>query len=268
VSIGTQIWLKENLKVTRYSNGDTISNAIDTTIWNHLTAGAYCDYKNTPDSSIIYGRLYNWYAVSDSRNVCPIEWHVSNDSDWLILSNFLGGDSIAAGKLKEIGTVHWLSPNNATNESGFTALPGGSRGSSGGFSFIHSVGSFWTSTEAIPAEYAFFWRMNNATKILNGGGYKKNTGFSARCTKDASSYKNEIINLKELNIFPNPATTTLTIEGLTQKTTAEVYDISGKLLLCKPLGTNTIDISSLETGLYFIKLTTADGSVVRKFVKE
>jgi uncharacterized protein (TIGR02145 family) len=146
VTIGTQTWMAENLKVTKYRNGDTIPNVTDTTEWYNLSTGAYCDYENTASNSSVYGKLYNWYALADSRNIAPAGWHVASDAEWTTLTTFLGGE--VGGKLKEKGTAHWLSPNEgATNETGFTALPAGCRGSVGYFYYLGSYAYFWSSTE-------------------------------------------------------------------------------------------------------------------------
>jgi len=133
VTIGTQVWMAENLKVTHDCNGEAIPNVTDGATWAGLTAGAYCEYNNDVNNVATYGRLNNWYAVADSRNISPAGWHVASDAEWQTLSIFLGGDAIAGGKMKETGTTHWYSPNTgATNESGFSALPGGYRASGNG----------------------------------------------------------------------------------------------------------------------------------------
>jgi len=155
ISINGQIWMKENLNVTHYSNGDPIPDVINDTEWWSLSSGAYCDYDNNPDNSKIYGRLYNWFAVNDSRNLCPQGWHVPSYQEWESLIQFLGGDTFAGGKLKEDGTSHWGSPNTgATNLSGFTALPAGNRlkvSLDGVFFseyyFMGGYGILWTSPE-------------------------------------------------------------------------------------------------------------------------
>jgi uncharacterized protein (TIGR02145 family) len=126
VIIGGQEWMVENLRVTPYRNGDPIPNVSDTTSWRALTTGAYCSYDNDPSCSAMYGNLYNWYAVNDFRQIAPEGWHVPTYEEWIVLETHLGGDTIAGGKLKESGTEHWRAPNvGGTNESGFSALPGG-----------------------------------------------------------------------------------------------------------------------------------------------
>jgi uncharacterized protein (TIGR02145 family) len=186
VKIGNQWWMAENLKVTKFRNGDSIPNVTDNGSWTSLTTEAYCYYNNDANNSATYGGLYNWYAVSDSRKIAPIGWHVPNDAEWTILTDFLGGASIAGGKLKESGTAHWQSPNTgATNETGFTAVPGGNRygsGYGGGFSYIGNDGRWWTSSKNDPgANHRYLY-------YAYGGIYtdysSKSFGFSVRCIKD------------------------------------------------------------------------------------
>ena len=184
VTIGTQIWMKENLKVTKYRNGAAIPNITDGTTWSSLTTGAYCDYSNTPANSAIYGKLYNWYTVSDSRNLAPAGWHVPTAGEWNILVTFLGGNAFAGGKLRETGTTHWLSPNTtATNESGFTGLGTGYRKPDGGYISFNFNTYFWTSTafDAIQSyDFGFFHLDIVAYQYEDD----KTTGFPVRCIKD------------------------------------------------------------------------------------
>ncbi|HPG38813.1 MAG TPA: chitobiase/beta-hexosaminidase C-terminal domain-containing protein [bacterium] len=150
VKIGDQWWMAENLRVTHYRNGDPIPNITDNTEWKYFSTGAYCYYDNNNINAAVYGALYNWHVVNDNRNLAPAGWHVPSDAEWQALINYLGGDAVAGGKMKEVGTTHWLSPNKgATNESGFTARPGGWRGASrpSGFCWIGGNASFWSTTE-------------------------------------------------------------------------------------------------------------------------
>ncbi len=147
VTIGSQDWLVENLKVTQYNNGDPVSYVPDNTEWDNMSTGAYCDYNNDDANSAIYGRLYNWFAASDGRNLAPEGWHVSTDAEWTDLANHLGGEAVAGGKLKETGFTHWLEPNSeATNETGFSGLPGGGRTWGGIYEYINGGGTWWTSS--------------------------------------------------------------------------------------------------------------------------
>jgi uncharacterized protein (TIGR02145 family) len=180
VIIGTQCWMRENLKVTRYRNGDLISNVTDDTTWSNLITGAYCDYNNIPSNIIIYGKLYNWYAISDSRNIAPSGYHVASDSEWIILRDYLGNN--AGGKLKSLS--YWVYPNlGASNESGFTALPSGSRLIEGTYSGLGSSGLWWTSSEFDTTD-SWMKGMNYSFDALVGGHFNKGCGFSVRCLKN------------------------------------------------------------------------------------
>jgi uncharacterized protein (TIGR02145 family) len=185
VTIGTQVWMVENLKTTKYRNGDPIPNITEGTDWVNLKIGAYCNYNNDEINSTTYGRLYNWYAVSDSRNIAPTGWHIPTMDEWTILTNYLGGISVAGGKLKEIGTTHWESPNTvATNETGFTALPGGYRYYLvGPFKLIGSAGYWWSSTEINKDEIWTRYIIDDSNEFA-GWSSNKNYGHSVRCVKD------------------------------------------------------------------------------------
>lgn len=183
VQIGTQCWMAENLKVTRYQNGDTIPNITDSFTWI-IANGAYCNYNNDTDLAESYGRLYNWYAVADTRDIAPVGWHVPTDSDWEILISHLGGSSLAGGKMKETGTTHWSTTNNgASNESGFAGLPGGLRNKNGDFSGIASRAFFWSSTEYFEGN-AWYRILYGASSECDRNYIDKYNGFSVRCIKD------------------------------------------------------------------------------------
>ena len=184
ITIGTQTWMAENLKVTHYRNGKPIQNITIDTIWYKLTTGAYCDYEYNGSNSIIYGKLYNCYAVQDSQNIAPIGWHIPTSTDWITLQDYLGGQSFGGGKLKEISTKHWKSPNSgASNESGFTALPGGRRDKT--FNNIGSDGYWWSSSNIPPKNTnATFMTVTNQIPWLMISCDVKSSGFSVRCIKD------------------------------------------------------------------------------------
>lgn len=184
VTIGTQVWMAENLKVTHYRNGDAIPNVTDNGTWSGLTTGAYCAYNNDENNVATYGRLYNWYAVADSRNIAPAGWHVPTDEEWQTLVDYLGGSSVAGGKLKETGTAHWNSPNEgATNESGFTALPGGYRYDSGLFVNMGDYAYFWSSTE-YSSYFAWYRYLSFSHSQVGRTNLIKRLGFSVRCVRD------------------------------------------------------------------------------------
>lgn len=184
VKIGDQWWMAENLKVTHYRNGDPIPHVTDSTAWPNLITGAYCNYDNVENHVSTYGRLYNWYAASDSRNIAPEGWHVPTDEEWQALVDTLGRNSVAGGKLKEADTFLWAGPNTgATNESGFSALPAGYRRSNGEFQNIDRIASFWSShaNESILAWHrTLSYRRQDIRRVY----YDEQYGFSVRCIKD------------------------------------------------------------------------------------
>jgi uncharacterized protein (TIGR02145 family) len=184
IKIGTQVWMAENLKTTRNKNGHIIPLVTDNTAWGNLTTPGYCWYNNDPSEyKATYGALYNWYTVN-TGNLCPTGWHVPTDAEWTTLTTYLGGESTAGVKLKEKGTAHWLSPNTgATNETVFTALPGGYRGSNGAYDFIGSYGDWWSSTE-YSTTTAWYRSMACGSSGVGRGGYNKQDGFSVRCLRD------------------------------------------------------------------------------------
>lgn len=175
-AIGTQVWMTKNLDVSTYRNGDPIPEVTDSSQWANLTTGAWCYYNNDPANGAVYGKLYNGYAVNDPRGLAPTGWHVASDSEWTILSTFLGGESVAGGKMKETGTTHWHAPNTgADNSSGFTALPGGYRNPNQTFLFLGYYGYWWASARSREIDY-------DRVEIFRSGGAKTG-GFSVRCVK-------------------------------------------------------------------------------------
>ncbi|WP_396140142.1 FISUMP domain-containing protein [Flavobacterium sp.] len=193
VIIGTQVWTNKNLDVTTYRDGTLIPQVTDPTAWANLTTGAWCYYNNDPANGVVYGKLYNWYAVAGihdndpntpNKILAPIGWHVPSDSEWTTLADYLGGFSIAGGKMKETGTAHWLSPNqDATNSTGFTGLPGGHRANFGRFWYIGDGGYWWCSSE-YATTYAWTRGLSYSFGSVNTGGYSKTYGFSVRLVKD------------------------------------------------------------------------------------
>jgi uncharacterized protein (TIGR02145 family) len=184
VKIGDQWWMAENLKVTHYRNGEIIPNVTDNSTWAGLTTGAYCEYNNDIANVAVYGRLYNWYAVDDNRDIAPAGWHVPTDAEWQILVDYLGGDAAAGGKMKDTGTVYWVIPNTgATNESGFTGLPGGIRDASGYYGSREHIASFWSST-GIDNGNAWSRHLNYYDATIYRNSRDKVSGLSVRCVKD------------------------------------------------------------------------------------
>jgi uncharacterized protein (TIGR02145 family) len=194
VKIGTQVWMAENLKTTKYNDGTVIPNMTDNTTWAALTTGAYSDYNNTPANSATYGRLYNWYTLDNNartkmtsnggKNVCPTGWHAPSDAEWTTLTAYLEGERVAGGKLKETGTIHWKSPNTgATNESGFTALPSGDRDGNGSYNLIGSFGYWWSSMEYYAA-VAYYRLIYYEDTKFQSYSFSKRGGLSVRCLRD------------------------------------------------------------------------------------
>ncbi len=148
VQIGTQVWMSENLKTSRYRNGGSIPYVVGNADWQALTTGAWSNYGHDAANDPIYGKLYNWYTTLGDT-LCPAGWGVPTDAEWTTLTTYLGGESVAGGKMKSIGTAYWNSPNTgATNESGFSVLPGGCRSNDGSFNDIRLYAFFWSATES------------------------------------------------------------------------------------------------------------------------
>jgi uncharacterized protein (TIGR02145 family) len=173
--------MRENLEVTSYRNGDLIPEVELQSDWNNLTTGAWCWYNNDPANGAIYGKLYNWYAVTDERGLCPVGWHVPTDAEWTTLSTFLGGNMVAGGKMKMTGNTRWSSPNlSATNSSGFAGLPGGSR--SNIFEDVGAKAYWWSSSQGT----GYVW----ARSLIYNDGYISVVGsfpeyaYSVRCIRD------------------------------------------------------------------------------------
>jgi uncharacterized protein (TIGR02145 family) len=178
VIIGTQEWMAENLRTTRYSNGNSISNVTDQTTWLNLTSGSWCHYNNDSQYENPYGKLYNYYVANDTRNVCPNGWHVPSITEWDTLVSFLGGESVAGTKMKSVGTQYWQSPNSGTNESGFNGLPGGNR--SGNFLSLGVWGYWWSSTE-FNSGGAWLYSLNYLYTQAVKNNPAKVFGYSIRC---------------------------------------------------------------------------------------
>jgi uncharacterized protein (TIGR02145 family) len=187
-----QEWMAENLRTTSYANGDPIPNVIDAVQWQNLTTGAWAHYNNDSQYENPYGKLYNWYTVADTRNVCPTGWHVPTDIESSTFINYLdpnanGGmntANTAGGKMKSTGTQYWLSPNTAaTNESGFSGLPGGYRPGVGTFQYVGTYGYWWSSTE-YDAANAFVRDLSCSDGYVYSFSSNKTNGFSVRCLRD------------------------------------------------------------------------------------
>lgn len=223
ITIGSQFWSRTNLDVTTYRNGDIIPQVQNAAQWANLTTGAWCYYGNSTSNGNVYGKLYNWYAINDPRGLAPEGYHIPNDKEWSSLVEYLGGDIVAGGALKEPGKNHWIDPNTgATNSSGFAALPGGYRDNTGAFYNIGYFGNWWSSDEDTTANALRYYLEYNSARAYSNG-YSKKSGFSIRCIKDGNNivqqpyilgltaettiYQNEVkchINENDFNFSQNP----------------------------------------------------------------
>ncbi|MFN5325355.1 MAG: fibrobacter succinogenes major paralogous domain-containing protein, partial [Bacteroidota bacterium] len=200
VQIGTQEWMQENLKTTKYKNGDVIPTNLNNTQWQSTTQGAWAYYNDSSQYNNIYGKLYNWYAVADARGVCPTGWHVPTDSEWNVLVKQLDPQAdttdssysqslIAGGFMKAVGDLQsgtglWQSPNyGATNSSGFTGLPGGDRNLYGSYLYIGYYGYWWSASEIL-TDYAWYRSLDYSDAFVYRNAYFKRLGFSIRCLRD------------------------------------------------------------------------------------
>jgi uncharacterized protein (TIGR02145 family) len=180
VQIGTQVWMSENLKTSRYRNGGLIPNVVDDTELEALTTGAWC-YNHFAGNNAINDKFYNWFATQGD-SLCPTGWHVPSDAEWTVLVDYLGGKSVAGGKMKSVGTAYWKSPNTgATNESGFSAFPD----NDGGYDNIGHNVFFWSATEEV-IEIGVAWSriLDNSSSDVYRISILKESGVNVRCLKD------------------------------------------------------------------------------------
>jgi uncharacterized protein (TIGR02145 family) len=279
VTIGTQIWQTTNLNVTTYRDGTPIPEVTDPTQWAGLTTGAWCYYNNTEANGTIYGKLYNWYAVAGihdtdlntpNKTLGPVGYHIPTDAEWTTLTTFLGGESVAGGKMKSIGTTLWTSPNtDATNSSGFSAPPGGYRsGGIGTFSYIGNYGLWWSSSEYITA-YAWYRSLNYFNGIASGFNNNNDHGYSVRCLKGESPLSNTTFETNTLKLYPNPVVSILNIKAKYNLINQpySIIDGLGRVVLNGKLNDveSTINVEQLSKGIYYLKVS---GNSANKFIKE
>lgn len=238
VIIGDQEWMSENLRVIRYNNGDSIPNVTTDGAWNALTTGGFCWYNNDNQYDLVYGKLYNWFTIDDSRGVCPTGWRVPSDSDWSTLINFLDNSSdstvngiestVAGGMLKETGLTYWDSPNTgATNSSGFSARSAGSRGFSAFDPTFGTHALWWSTDEGQGWEGRSRWVIFDSANSGRGLNTKE-SGFSVRCLQD---YTGGGVGLIEINDEP--------------KSLVKIVDLMGRETKFKP---NTVLIYIYSDG--------------------
>jgi uncharacterized protein (TIGR02145 family) len=275
VTIGTQEWMVENLKTTRYNDGLEIPLEVNNTAWENLNTPGYCWYNNDTANKNPYGAIYNWYTVNTGK-LAPEGWHVPTDAEWDILINFHGGASVAGGKMKSMGTIQsdsglWYEPNTgAINSSGFTALPGGYRYFTGNFNFLGKNAFFWSSSKRIGSVAWSPILYYDGEQVYKGSSLFS-YGFSVRCVKGFPLGNNNINDLNIIKLYPNPAADHLFIECAgRQDLNISIYNLVGVLMGKKELNRNTneIDVSYLLKGIYIIHVIASDWKIQRKFIKD
>jgi len=280
VIIGEQIWLKENLKSLHYSDGTPVPDVVA--------------YNNDDSLGVIYGLLYSWNAVMNGSNqpgdqgVCPCDWHVPTDEEWTVLENYLGGSSVAGGKMKEAGTEHWLPPNtDATNSSGFTGLPAGEFDAyfnPNKFWLLHTAAVFWTSTQTNQSQ-ALERYLSYDDAVCGRLAWYKVMKYSVRCVKDSpTDIKTESINLNKFQLnqnYPNPFnpitkikfTLPQDVRGESKDVILNVYDVLGNEIAVlvddeKFAGTHEVkfDATGLPSGIYLYQLKAGNYIQTKKMM--
>jgi uncharacterized protein (TIGR02145 family) len=279
IAIGTQVWMAENLRTTKFNNGDQIQNIADDNQWVNTTNAAWTYYDNFSLYENPYGKLYNYYAVTDSRYICPMGWHVPIDAEWTFLTNYLGGLSIAGGKMKSTGITYWNTPNEgATNESGFSGLPSGLRS----FTFydIGTNARFWSATISGGGSVIIRRLYKDYKTIGREFESSEYTGLSIRCLNDfpnSINKNNDDINLN-LKTYPNIAEDFINVEyTLNEKEniTISLLNIEGKPI--KVFGNENqiagfkrifLDVTDIPSGIYMLKITGNRTNAHTKIIKQ
>jgi uncharacterized protein (TIGR02145 family) len=291
VEIGNQIWMKENLKTTHYRNGNAILKVSSATTWYNLFnsgGAAMCYYNNdSVANASVYGALYNWHAAHSGNNLCPANWHVPTDTDWTILTDYLYNNGYAyQGSGFDIAkslaaTSGWtvsaaagnVGNNQTTNDSSqFSALPGGVRSEYGTYTDLLSSAYWWTYT-ADDSFDAWNRSMQYNSAYVGRNAVKKEKGASVRCVCDFLTTE---IREKDItpgpNIYPNPSTGIVNIAFAesTQNSRVYVSNSFGQVVLTKNINTSTsiLDLTNNAKGMYFVKVQSGNGVVVRKVIVE
>lgn len=258
IVIGSQTWMKENLKVSHYQNGVEIPMVTDDIQWSSTKSGASCNYANSSIISNTYGKIYNFYAVENLNNICPIGWHVPSDKEWDTLIAYLGGAESAGGLLKS--TNLWNLPNiGASDNFGFSALPGGGRsGNDGAFLNLNNTGFYWSSTDdGVGGAWIRILSNTNSSIIRGNGNSTKNDGFYVRCIKDSVITSIEDRNIvKPTNIYPNITTDIFYFENNSlNEINIDLFDLHGKKVnqYYAKTGLNVFNLSGATKGFYFLQ---------------
>ena len=264
VIINGQEWMSENLRTSKYANGDPIPNVTNSNQWINLTSGAWSHYNNNSQLENPYGKHYNWFAAADPRNVCPTGWHVPDYQEWGFLLWLLGGD-LAGGKLKSTGTIEsgtglWNQPNlGADNSSGLNILPAGLL-QDGVWELMGGWTGLWTSTIEVVENLStemYFVELNNLNanvEIYLTDGYN---GLSIRCLKNNISSEINENSMDDFSIYPNPTTNSITIKGeKNMNQSFQIFDQMGREVFKGKLNgiTTEVNLSILSKGIYTLKI--------------
>jgi uncharacterized protein (TIGR02145 family) len=267
VIVNGREWMKENLKTSKFSNGDPIPNVTDNDTWFGLTTPAYSVYNNDNIYNQYYGKLYNWYVVNDNRKVCPAGWHVATDNEWKLLEMYLGMTQSQADNTSWRGTNEgkklksdygWNSNGNGTNESGFEGLPGGLRHPGGNFSDLGNIAFWWTATGSgsLPYQNAFERRLKSIYDKVYRIGSTVKTGGYIRCVNDNPVSVEEIKINNQFIAYPNPVKNILSVEvsPTLVNTYISVITVDGVQLKKNYIIStqNFIDLTDLSSGIYFL----------------
>jgi uncharacterized protein (TIGR02145 family) len=280
VTIGTQVWMAENLKYLPSVIGPATGSQTTPYYYVYGYYGTVVADAKATANYTTYGVLYNWPAAmngaasstanpSGVQGVCPTGWHLPSDAEWTQLNEYVGATGVGVGKLKETGTSHWISPNTAaTNETGFTALPGGSRNFDGPFIEIGRVGFWWAANE-ISDVWAGRIYLAYDTGDIRRRNFEKEAGFSVRCLLGNSTSINITENSEEEIFYPNPSIDKLYFKNSNYTNgIIMIFDLQGKQVLSKQIDSDPIDISDLEKGIYVVKLVCSENVLITKFIKE
>jgi uncharacterized protein (TIGR02145 family) len=286
VTIDNQEWMKENLRVAHYRNGDSIFSTIPANldITNQIEPKYQWAFDGIESNVIGYGRFYTWYALMDGRGVCPIGWTVPTNDDWKQLEMFLGmtqaqvdssdnwRGTTEGGKLKETGLTYWYTPNlGATNETGFTAYGSGLKYRHGDFDDKLHFAYLWTSSQ-LDGNIAWCHTLGFMYSKIGLFFMNKDFGLSVRCIKNVATYNNEMKSTTSFKIYPNPANDYLIIQN---QTTIR----NEKLVIKNEIGQNIItsiingnqthlDISRLKQGIYFVEVWSDNNRKIVKLIKQ
>ncbi len=284
VIIGTQEWMKENLNVSKYSDGTPIPQVTDPTAWSNLTTGAWCYYNNDASLGSTYGKMYNWFAVAGihdndtntpNKTLAPSDWIIPSVADWSLLFNHLGGTSLAGGKMKSTGNIQdgtglWMSPNtDATNFSGFTGFPGGYRGASTTNigQNLTGTGHWWCSDYVAPFSANYFQLTWTSGAVVNST-WDSRTGISVRGVKNSIMGNDTFIN-QLFNIYPNPAKDQLSIDFKNNSNIVDwhfkIVNTLGQEVLYGVLNSqqNIVQLNKIaEQGLCFVKIYDQKNSLI------